>query len=73
MEINVQGLVEGTRECLKGRESKVHLVVLKLQGAKLATSSMSPADLAALKQLETERLSSLKVSPIVYAYSDQSF
>jgi len=60
MEINVQDLVENTRQSLSGRDSKVHLVVLKLQGTKLATASMSPADLAALKQLESERLASLK-------------
>lgn len=46
-------------ESLSGRDSKVHLVVLK-QGTKLATASMSPADSAALKSLESDRLSSLK-------------
>ncbi|GMH55340.1 hypothetical protein TL16_g01886 [Triparma laevis f. inornata] len=59
MEINVQDLVENTRESLSGRDSKVHLVVLK-QGTKLASASMSPADSAALKSLESDRLSSLK-------------
>ncbi|GMH75640.1 hypothetical protein TrST_g7650 [Triparma strigata] len=59
MEINVQDLIENTRASLSGRDSKVHLVVLKL-GTKLATASMSPSDAAALKALENERLSSLK-------------